>query len=566
LYQPKCIIERQKLEKKMSLYPWPVFEVPEETVRIAQAAFPKGNIYLRMRDKIGVVFTDKQFETLFSERGQPAFSPWRLALISIMQFVEDLSDRQAAEAVRSRIDWKYLLGLELEDAGFDYSILSEFRQRLVTGGMEDALLDTMLKELGEQKLLKGKGKQRTDSTHVVAAVRKLNRMETIGETMRATLNILATVAPDWLREVAPIEWFDRYESRMEEYSLPHQKKKRAEWVRAVGADGIYLLTSIYQSPSHHWLWSIPAVESLRLVWLHQFYYVEGQLQLRQVKDLPPASIRLDSPYDPQAHYSRKRETEWVGYKVHITESCDSDHPHLITHVHTTLATQPDADMTEPIHQALAKKNCLPHSHLVDMGYVDAEQIVTSQEEYGVTLIGPVRPDTSWQTKEKAGYACSDFEINWQAETATCPRGISSDRWENKVDSWGNEVIQVRFPRQACHSCTTRSLCTRSVREPRLLTLRPQAHYEALQNARQTQQTQTWRQQYDQRAGIEGTISQAVRGFGLRQCRYIGLAKTHLQHVLTAAAINLARLDNWVTGKKRAQVRLSRFAALRPVPV
>lgn len=157
----------------MSLHPCPAFEVPEETARIAHAAFPKGNIYIRMRDQLGAFFTDKQFASLFSEHGQPAFSPWRLALISIMQFVEDLSDRQATDAVRGRIDWKYLLGLELEDSGFDYSILSEFRQRLVSGGLEQELLDTMLAVLAKHKLLKKRGKQRTDSTHVVAAVRNL---------------------------------------------------------------------------------------------------------------------------------------------------------------------------------------------------------------------------------------------------------------------------------------------------------------------------------------------------------------------------------------------------------
>jgi transposase len=127
---------------EMSLAPKPIMEVPEETARIARAAFPKGNIYVRMRDRLGVFFVDEQFASLFSQRGQPAFSPWRLALVSILQFAEDLSDRQAADAVRGRIDWKYLLGLELEDPGFNYSVLSEFRQRLLAGNLEQHLLDT----------------------------------------------------------------------------------------------------------------------------------------------------------------------------------------------------------------------------------------------------------------------------------------------------------------------------------------------------------------------------------------------------------------------------------------
>lgn len=550
----------------MSLRPKPVFEVPEETARIAHAAFPKGNIYIRMRDELGVFFTDQQFASLFSERGQPAFSPWQLALICIIQFVEDLSDRQAAEAVRGRIDLKYLLGLDLEDAGFNYSILSEFRQRLISGGLEQELLDSILTVLAAHQLLKARGKQRTDSTHVVAVVRNLNRLETIGETMRATLNTLATVAPDWVQQVAPPEWYDRYDTRIEESRLPRKKKERLVWVHTVGQDGIFLLNTIYESKTHNWLLQIPAVQILRQVWLHQFYHLDGELKLRQAKDLPPTSIRFDSPYDPEAHYGIKRQTHWTGYKVHITETCDDDLPHLITHVETTPAPQSDADMSEPIHEALAEKELLPDTHLADAGYVDAEQIVDSQVEYGLHLLGPVRPDVSWQAKENTGYAISDFHIDWQSEKVTCPQGAISSAWTPLNDAWNNPIIRVTFSNKDCRLCKTRSLCTRRTTTPRSLTIRPEEQHKALQNYRQQQKTDTWQKQYAKRAGIEGTISQAVRGFGLRECRYIGLAKTHLQHILTATAINWARLDAWFTGQKRAQTRVSRFAALRPVPV
>jgi len=210
----------------MSLYPQPIMEVPEETVRVARAALPKGNIYLRMRDQLGTFFSDEQFEPLFSKVGQPGYSPWRLGLVSVMQFLEDLSDRQAAEAVRTRIDWKYLLGLELEDAGFDYSILSEFRQRLIEGELERELLDSLLVVFQERGLVKERGKQRSDSTHVIAAVRRLNRWEMLGETMGAALNDLAEVAPEWIQQVAPLEWYERYESRIENAKLPKEKAKR----------------------------------------------------------------------------------------------------------------------------------------------------------------------------------------------------------------------------------------------------------------------------------------------------------------------------------------------------
>ena len=222
----------------MSLKPELIPEIPDETKRIAKAAFPKGNIYMRMRDELGTFYTDEKFVSLFPLRGQPAYSPWRLALVSVMQYAENLSDRQAADAVRARIDWKYALSLELTDPGFDYSVLSEFRQRLLDGGLEQEMLDMMLNRFKASGLLKTRGKQRTDSSHVLASIRVLNRLENVGETLRAALNSLASfcgkvcrkrqAAPEWLVEVAPPEWYDRYSSRIEDYHLPRAKDERKE--------------------------------------------------------------------------------------------------------------------------------------------------------------------------------------------------------------------------------------------------------------------------------------------------------------------------------------------------
>jgi transposase len=145
--------------------------IPEETVQVAQAAFPKGNRYLRVRDTFGSLFENPNFASLFSPTGQPAEDPARLALVTILQFAERLSDEQAADAVRSRIDWKYLLALPLRDAGFDPSVLSEFRKRLLDGQAEELLFDTLLTQFRAHGLLRTRGRQRSDSTHVLAAVR-----------------------------------------------------------------------------------------------------------------------------------------------------------------------------------------------------------------------------------------------------------------------------------------------------------------------------------------------------------------------------------------------------------
>jgi transposase len=204
----------------MSLKLHVIQPVPEETARVARAAFPHGSPYLTFRDALSTIFQDEDFAALFPACGQPGLPPWRLALVTLMQFREQLSDRQAAEAVRARIDWKYLLGLELDHPGFDFSVLSEFRDRLLAGSAEALLLDTLLKRCRPLGFIKARGQQRTDSTYVLAAIRVLSRLELVAETLRAALNELATVVPDWLQRLTPIEWYERYGKRIEDTRLP----------------------------------------------------------------------------------------------------------------------------------------------------------------------------------------------------------------------------------------------------------------------------------------------------------------------------------------------------------
>lgn len=480
-----------------------------------------------------------------------------------MQFVEGLSDRQAAEAIRSRMDWKYALGLELTDPGFHFSVLSDFRTRLIAGGLEHLLLEALLTRFKERGLLKGRGSQRTDSTHVLGAIRTLNRLETVGETLRAALNSLAVVVPDWLEVQVSPDWFDRYSTRFEAYRLPQGEPERKALGEIIGADGHRLLAAIVAPTAPAWLRELPAVETLRQVWVQQYYVSDDQVHWRAKEDLPPAGTRIESPYDPQARYGNKRSTQWTGYKVHLTETCEADTPPIITHIETTPASRPDVAMTAPIHQALAAKDLLPNDHLLDAGYVDATLLATSQTDYEVTLVGPVRPDVSWQAQAGQGYDLAGFTVDWAAQQVRCPQGQTSVTWGDTRDPWGNAIIRVSFARTTCQTCLSRSLCTRAKTGARDLTLHPEAEQEALQAARQQQLTPEWKARYAKRAGVEGSLSQGVRAFGLRRSRYLGLVKTHLQHLATAAAMNLVRLDAWLCEIPRAQTRTSHFAALRP---
>ena len=546
----------------MSLHPEEYSPVPEETSRVARAAFPKGTLCLHIADALGQIYNDGQFAALFPRRGQPAEAPGRLALATVLQFVEGLSDRQAADAVRGRIDWKCALGLSLTDPGFDHTVLSEFRSRLVEGKAERLLLDTLLQRLRDKGLVKAKGRQRTDSTHVLAAVRGLNRLERVGETVRAALNELAVVAPDWLQALSPPVWFERYSRRVENYLLPKSDTARLELATAIGADGSQLLAAVDAAVEQPWLAQLPAIQVLRQVWETQYVPEEGQLRWRTVKEMPPAAEQICSPYDPDARYSTKRDISWVGYRAHFSETCDPEAPHVITNVETTPATTPDDNMLTVVHQSLEKSALLPSEHLVDKGYTDSHVLVDSQQRHGVTIVGPVAADPSWQARSEDGFTKAQFQVDWDRKVVTCPEGKQSISWLPSTYPKSGMEFEARFARKDCTPCLLRSRCTRAKDEPRIIGLQARENFEALQSARRHQATEQFQRNYAARAGIEGTHAQAISRCGLRRCRYIGLAKTHLQHVITAAAVNLIRIAEWHNATPTAKTRRSRFAALK----
>jgi len=280
--------------------------------------------------------------------------------------MEGLSDAQVADAVRSRIDWKYARALELTDPGFDRSVLTEFRSRLLAGSAETLLLDTLLDRLQDQGLLKARGRARTDGTHVLAVVRVLSRLVLCGETLRAARNALADADPMWLLAHITPEWFARYSRRVDEYRLPKGKVERTVLAATIGTDGQRLLTALYDPTAPSALRQLPTVQVLRAVWVQQFHALaaEGAVRWREPADQPAGALLIVSPYDTDARLNAKRDQTWTCYKVHFTEPCDETTPHIITQVATTPATTADALVLEPIQAALAAKDLLPAEHLV----------------------------------------------------------------------------------------------------------------------------------------------------------------------------------------------------------
>jgi transposase len=542
-------------------------EIPAETARVAKAAFPNGCLAMRARDALGPLFTDEQFAELFAARGRPAWSPARLALVLVLQFVEGLTDRQAADAVRGRLDWKYALGLDLCDPGFDASVLTEFRARLLADGQAERLLGLMLARLRERGLLRGGGRQRTDATHVYMAVRDLHRLEQVVETLRAALEALAVVAPSWLAGLIPPEWTRRYGQRGDDWRLPKAEQARAALAVAVGQDGFVLLEAVYGPDVPAGLADLEAVQVLRATWVQQFYRDGGQVRWRDKQTgLPPGKLLLLNPYDLHARPGVKRGRNWRGYKAHFTETCEPHRPHLVTHVATTDAATADLDTVQGRHRDLAAADLLPDVHLVDAGYVSVGQVLAADDDHGVQLLGPLPPDTSWQAGDDEAFDLTRFTIDYDARQVVCPRGKASRNWQPARSRDGLPVIRATFRQPDCRPCPDRSRCTRSADNARHVTFLPRRQQQAQQRIRAEQATGDWRQRYALRCGVESLISQACRLSDLHQARYRGLAKTHLQHVLTALALNLVRVDAWLTGAATTGGWTSRLARLaQPLP-
>ena len=550
------------------LRPQPLEPVPDETARVARAAFPAGNLYMRMRDALGTLYEDTAFAPLFSPQGRPAAAAWRLALVTVVQFAEDLSDRQAADAVRARIDLKYALALPLEDAGFDHTVLSEFRSRLVAGEAAHVLLEALLERCRRLGLVKAHGRQRTDSTHVLAAVRALNRLELVRETLGHTLEVLAGAVPDWLRAHALPEWVTRYRGRSDELRLPKGKAAQQALAHTIGADGATLLEAISSPAAPPWLREVPAVETLRRVWVQNYFPTTTGLRWRTAAEgIPKATQFVSSPHDGDAHLAAKGTLAWVGYKVALTETCEDDAPNLITHVETVPGPIADGTLTPRVHRALQQQGRLPRVHLVDSGFLDAELLVASRRDFGVDLLGPTRKDQRWQARAAGGFGVEHFVVDWAQRRVTCPAGHTSIQWTPRRDSRDNDSIYVRFSPSDCGPCPSLRRCTQSAEKHprRSLALRPQAQYEALRQRRDQEGSDTFAREYARRAGIEGTLSQGVRRCGLRRTRYVGLPRTHLGHVATAAALNFVRVAEWLAGTPRARTRGSRFARLMAQP-
>jgi transposase len=497
-----------------------------------------------IRDRLESLWSNEDFADWYPRDGRPGLSPAQLATVCVLQYVLDLSDRQAAEAVRCRIDFKYALGLELDDPGFHHSVLSDFRDRLAEGDRADRLLDLALARLTDAGLVRERTTQRTDSTHVLAAVRDLTRLELVTEAVRAALEELTRTAPHTLADLVDEEWGRRYGRPVRLGKNPTRPKTR---IVTTGQDACRLLEHLRGHEPDYL--SGPQIQALRQIVLQNYYHDDkGRLRWRTAEDagLPPSSVAIVSPYDIQARYARRGQvTRWKGFLVHLTETCTAEGTNVITDVATAPATTNDAQVLPGIHTRLQRRGLLPAEHLVDGGYTSLVHMERAAREHQVTLSGPLPGNPTDQHKKNEGFGRDDFHIDFDRRQVTCPQGQVSRGWHGPYPTsspTAAPLIVARFTKGQCQPCPVRSQCTTSREGARNVGFPPRELLDLQVRTRIEQQSPAWRTRYAVRSGIEGTVCEFAHGHGMRQCRYRGQRKAHVQHVLTAIAVNVERLN------------------------
>jgi len=488
-------------------------------------------------------YDEADYVDLYHAEGKPAISPVLLSFVTAFQYMENLSDREAAEAVRMRLDWKYALHLPLDYAGFNFSVLSEFRYRVIEHQAEARLFDCLLEQRQGLGLIKQRGRQRTDSLAVLTRVRDLNRLELVVETLRLAVRALLAVDPVWTRATVPPTWEERYGERCVASRLSKEERKTLE--SEVGQDGQWLLGRLQAETTPAVLRELPEVQTLSTVWSQQCEVIEGKV-VYQAPEPYDGTTRVQTPHDPEARYSKKGKQSWVGDKLQVTETDDEGYPHLITDIAMTSSVETDAVALEGIQARLEARDLLPEEQLGDAAYISGPNLARSQER-GIDLIGPVPEGQSPPARMPDGCTQDQFRVDWEANVAICPAGQMS----NKGIQHSSGGTQFRFRKAACQTCPLRSRCC-SGTGGRTITISP--YHDLLQAARARQETEDFKVVYRQhRGGVEGCLSALVRGHGMRKKRYIGQAKGHLQALFTGATVNLRRSASWLAGK-RPQIR------------
>src|SRR5437899_3339564 len=512
--------------------------------------FGAANRYRLFREKIWPKLLElgAKLRSLYCEdNGRPAVDPVMLCGVTLLQFMEQVADRAAAEHVVYHLGWKYALDLELDYEGFHPTVLVYFRDRLEEKGAERVIFDGVVQLLMELELVKRKGKQRLDSTHILGYVKEMSGLECAIETLRLALEDLeqevgGSQRPEfwerlWVIDVqSKLDWRLGWAERQSRYRQCGQEMREVlEWIDRNRAD----------------LSEREAVKLLRRVFEEQFEVVEGKLQPR----LKRPSCAVQNPHDPDAHYAQKRKKQWVGYKVHVVESVDPEQPakrkgepagHFITEMLTTEAAQDEmAGLAQALKREQERHELEPQAMYADAGYVTENTLAQAQQS-GMELLGPTRPDP-----HKGPYNADAFHVDIEKLQAVCPQGNLSTQCSRIQDAYmGTEYYRIEWASQ-CDCCPVQKQCTRSKSGRRILVVG--LRHDLVKKRREEMRERGFSKKMHSRNGIEGTHSELVRGHGLRRTKYRGQARVSLSHYLMGAACNVKRYLNLLAFQIRIAV-------------
>jgi transposase len=510
-------------------------EIPPDTFQLGQKLLDEHNPYRLIGDRLGDLISDDDYADLYASIGGPAISPALLALVTVFQMVEKLPDRQAAEAVKMRIDWKYALHLELDDAGFSFTNLSHFRQRLIEHQAQYRVFDRLLALLVALGYVRRRGRQRTDSTYVLGLVAQLSRLELVWETLRVALRAVEKMDAAWIESNLPEVFMQRYGVKRSDYNLT--KRQAAQELSQAGADGFWLLAQLERAPQA--MRELRAVETLKTVWQQQFEQDErGHYQGPRKK--VDAHGLIQSPHDPEVRYRKKRGKPWKGFSAQVSETAeDKGEANFITDAGLTDAQRDDSTSLPAIQERLEGRGLLPSQQIVDQNYISGPRLAESEEK-GVELVGPVVPQPG-----PPGFKLDDFQVDLEQGQATCPAGKRSVSMQVREEAGRSRRYMFAFGQQ-CLKCPSYGVCTQA-KQGR--TIQYDEYHPYIQQRRTEMETETFRQAMQRRPPIEGTLSQLVRQ-GIRRARYRGLRRVDLQLIFTAVGANLKRLCQvWASGKR-----------------
>jgi hypothetical protein len=391
-------------------------------------------------------------------------------------------------------------------------------------------------------LIKERGKQRSDSIAMLTKVRWLSRLEVAVETLRLAVSTLVKTNREWSEEMLPPSWEDKYGERfvMQRYT----EKEWKEYEANIGKDGQWLLKRVEDGGAPAELQELSEVKLMQTVWAQQFRAEAGQMVFKELKTYD-GRTQIVTPHDPEAQYSRKRHSEWIGSKVQVTDTDDEGYPHIITDIVSTDNNLTDYEALPAIQMRLQQRQCMPGEHYVDAGYMSGSNLANSMD-LRIDLIGPLACAVTAQDLITDGITQAQFQVDLQKKSVACPQGHQIGSPIRKEHGW-----LFKFPTQVCATCPVRSRCCAGKAGR---TIRVNTHYDLMQQARARQKTQAFKQDYAKhRSGVEGSLSALTRGNGMRVGRYLGQKKRNLQALFTGCAANLQHTTRWLAGK-RPQVR------------